>query len=242
MTDALLAVDDLHTYLGESHVIQGVSLGVPAGKVVALLGRNGAGKTTTLRSIMRMVAPRRGRVVFEGRDISRLATFEIARARIAFVQETRAIFPSLSVAENLAIAARADEPGSGRVSNAGWTVERIFDDFPNLAARRHHSGLQLSGGEQQMLAIARALVANPRLMLLDEPSEGLAPLIIRQIADIIGGLKRAGMTMLLVEQNFALATELADHIVVLGKGRVRWTGSSEELRRADTIRQAWLGV
>jgi branched-chain amino acid transport system ATP-binding protein len=264
MTDALLAVDDLHTYLGESHVIQGVSLAVPAGQVVALLGRNGAGKTTLLRSIMRMVAPRRGRVTFEGRDISRLATFEIARARIAFVQETRAIFPSLSVAENLAIAARAVEPGSGRVSSArsrassdalcartlkervvaggGWTVERIFDDFPNLAARRHHSGLQLSGGEQQMLAIARALVANPRLMLLDEPSEGLAPLIIRRIADIIGGLKRAGMTMLLVEQNFALATELADHIVVLGKGRVRWSGTSEELRRADAIRQAWLGV
>jgi branched-chain amino acid transport system ATP-binding protein len=235
MTDALLAVDDLHTYLGESHVIQGVSLAVPAGQVVALLGRNGAGKTTLLRSIMRMVAPRRGRVIFEGRDISRLATFEIARARIAFVQETRAIFPSLSVAENLAIATRP-------VADGGWTVERIFDDFPNLAARRHHSGLQLSGGEQQMLAIARALVANPRLMLLDEPSEGLAPLIIRRIADIIGGLKRAGMTMLLVEQNFALATELADHIVVLGKGRVRWQGTSEELRQADAIRQAWLGV
>ncbi len=231
------AVDDIHTYLGDSHIIQGVSLDVPAGKVVALLGRNGAGKTTTLRSIMRMVAPRRGRVTFEGRDISRLATFEIARARIAFVQETRAIFPSLSVEENLAIAVRPIDADGG-----GWTMERIFDDFPNLAARRRNSGMQLSGGEQQMLAIARALVANPRLMLLDEPSEGLAPLIIRQIATIIGSLKRAGMTMLLVEQNLALATELADHIVILGKGRVRWTGTSEELRTADKIRQTWLGV
>ncbi len=243
MSDALLAVDDLHTYLGDSHIIQGVSLAVPAGKVVALLGRNGAGKTTTLRSIMRMVAPRRGRVTFEGRDISRLATFEIARARIAFVQETRAIFPSLSVAGESSPSRSASRdrahtdwsPAAGR-SSASSTTSPISPRAATTAA------LQLSGGEQQMLAIARALVANPRLMLLDEPSEGLAPLIIRQIADIIGGLKRAGMTMLLVEQNFALATELADHIVVLGKGRVRWSGTSEELRRADAIRQAWLGV
>ena len=151
------------------------------------------------------------------------------------MQETRAIFPSLSVEENLAIAARP-------IAEGGWTIERIYNDFPSLAARRRNSGTQLSGGEQQMLAIARALVANPRLMLLDEPSEGLAPLIIRRIADMIDGLKRAGMTMLLVEQNFALATELADHIVVLGKGRVRWTGTSEELRTADTVRRTWLGV
>jgi branched-chain amino acid transport system ATP-binding protein len=231
MSDALLRVEDLHTSLGDSHIIQGVSLAVPAGKVLGLLGRNGAGKTTTLRSIMRMVRPRSGRVTFDGRDISTLATFEIARARIAFVQETRAIFPSLTVEENLAIAARHVAGG-----------ERIFDEFPSLAARRGYGGTQLSGGEQQMLAIARALVANPRLILLDEPSEGLAPLIIRQIADIIMKLKQAGMTMLLVEQNFALATELADDVVVLGKGRVRWTGTAQELRRADEVRHMWLGV
>lgn len=235
MSEALLRVDDLHTYLGDSYIIQGVSLEVPAGKVVALLGRNGAGKTTTLRSIMRMVRPRRGRVTFEGRDITTLATFQIARTHIAFVQETRAIFPSLSVEENLAIAAHPLPQG-------GWTIERIFAEFPNLAARRSHGGVQLSGGEQQMLAIARALVANPRLMLLDEPSEGLAPLIIRQIADIIVKLRQAGMTMLLVEQNFALAIELADYVVVLGKGRVRWTGTGEELRKADHVRHTWLGV
>jgi branched-chain amino acid transport system ATP-binding protein len=236
MTAPLLQVEDIHTYLGDSYIIQGVSLAVPAGKVVALLGRNGAGKTTTLRSIMRMARPRRGRVLFDGNDISTLATWQIARARIAFVQETRAIFPSLTVEENLAIAARAAE-GDG-----GWTMEQIFEDFPHLAARRRNGGTQLSGGEQQMLAMARALVANPRLLLLDEPSEGLAPLIVRQIADIILKLKRLGMTMLLVEQSFALATEIADEVVILGRGRVRWNGSSDELRRADDIRHTWLGV
>ena len=236
MSDALLKVEDVHAYLGESHVIQGVSLDVPAGQVLALLGRNGAGKTTTLRSIMRQVRPRRGRVTFDGRDISALSTVEVARARIAFVQETRAIFPSLSVEENLAIAARPAPDGEG------WTLQRLYDAFPILARRRRNGGMQLSGGEQQMLAIARALIANPRLLLLDEPSEGLAPLVVRQIADIIADLKRAEMTMLLVEQNFALATELADRIVVLGKGRVRWTGTSEELRAADEVRHTWLGV
>jgi branched-chain amino acid transport system ATP-binding protein len=237
MSAALLEVEDIHTYLGSSYIIQGVSIAVPAGKVVALLGRNGAGKTTTLRSIMRMVQPQRGRVTFDGRDISALATYEIARARIAFVQETRAIFPSLTVEENLAIAARPLAAGGD-----GWTLARIFDDFPALAARRKNGGTQLSGGEQQMLAIARALIANPRLILLDEPSEGLAPLIVRQIADTIGRLKASGMTMLLVEQNFALATEIADEVVILGKGRVRWRGTSAELRAADDIRHTWLGV
>jgi branched-chain amino acid transport system ATP-binding protein len=236
MSQALLQVDDIHTYLGDSYIIQGVSLAVPAGKVAALLGRNGAGKTTTLRSIMRMARPRRGRVTFDGNDISTLATFQIARARIAFVQETRAIFPSLTVEENLGIAARPAANGDG------WTMERIFDDFPQLAARRRNGGTQLSGGEQQMLAMARALVANPRLLLLDEPSEGLAPLVVRQIADIIVKLKQAGMTMLLVEQNFALATEAADDVVILGKGRVRWSGTSAQLREADDVRHTWLGV
>ncbi|MFL6798270.1 MAG: ABC transporter ATP-binding protein [Xanthobacteraceae bacterium] len=239
MSEPLLRVEGMQTYLGDSHIIQGVSLEVARGSVVALLGRNGAGKTTLLRSIMRMVPPRGGCVTFEGRDISALRTFEIARARIAFLQETRAIFPSLTVEENLAIAAHAAVRAEGE---GGWTVERIFADFPNLAERRKNGGGELSGGEQQMLAIARALVANPRLLLLDEPSEGLAPLIVRQIAEIVVRLKQAGMTMLLVEQNFALATEVADRIVVLGKGRVRWTGTTEELRRAENVRHTWLGV
>jgi branched-chain amino acid transport system ATP-binding protein len=236
VSGALLVVEAIQTFLGDSHILQGVSLEAREGEVVALLGRNGAGKTTTLRSIMRIAAPRGGKVMFGDRDLAGMRTFEVARTGIAFVQETRAIFPSLSVEENIAIATRP-----GRESN-GWTMERIYEDFPNLAQRRNNGGTQLSGGEQQMLAMARALVANPRIMLLDEPSEGLAPLIVRQIADIIMKLKQAGMTMLLVEQNFAMATAVADHVIVLGKGRVRWSGTSEELRKADEIRHTWLGV
>ena len=234
MNEPLLSVENLQTYLGDSHILQGVSLAVPAGKVVALLGRNGAGKTTTLRSIMRLAPPRAGKVTFDGRDIGGLATHEIARARVAFVQETRAIFPSLTVDENLAIAAR---PVAG-----GWTLARVYDDFPNLAARKGNGGTQLSGGEQQMLAIARALVSNPRLLLLDEPSEGLAPLIVRQIAGVILRLKAGGMTMLLVEQNLAMALEVADEVVVLGKGRVRWSGPAADFRAEEEIRRTWLGV
>jgi branched-chain amino acid transport system ATP-binding protein len=234
--DRVLDVIDMHTYLGDSHIIQGVSMSVPRGKVVALLGRNGAGKTTTLRSIMRLVKPRAGEVFFEGQSIARLPTYEIARRGIALVHETRAIFPSLSVEENLAIALRPS-----KAANA-WTIERVYQDFPVLAARRKNGGMQLSGGEQQMLAIARALVANPAILLLDEPSEGLAPLIVRQIGELLMNLKAAGMTMLLVEQNFALATAVADEVVVLGKGRVRWQGLTADFRAADDIRHTWLGV
>jgi branched-chain amino acid transport system ATP-binding protein len=235
MTTPALAVEGLHTYFGESHILQGVDLIVPRGHVVALLGRNGAGKTTTLRSIMRMVKPQRGRVALDGQLVDGLTTYEIARRGLAFVQETRAIFPSLSVEENLAIALR----NSGA---SAWTLERVYDTFPVLKERRHNGGTQLSGGEQQMLAIARALVGNPRLLLLDEPSEGLAPLIVQQIGTLLQSLKQEGMTMLLVEQNFALATSVSDHAVVLGKGRVRWSGSTAELRDAHDIRQTWLGV
>ncbi len=236
MSGNLLTVADLHTYLGDSHIIQGVSFEVPRGKVVALLGRNGAGKTTTLRSITQLVRPRSGSIMLDGADLNRMRTYEIARAGLAFVQETRAIFPSLSVEENIVIAERPAKSGKG------WTRERVFEDFPVLARRRNNGGTQLSGGEQQMLAIARALVANPDILLLDEPSEGLAPLIVRQIADLLLMLKSDGMTMLLVEQNFAMATEVADEAVILGKGRVRWRGSCEELRKADDIRHTWLGV
>jgi branched-chain amino acid transport system ATP-binding protein len=236
MTSALLSVENLHTHLGDSHIIQGVSFDVAPGEVVALLGRNGAGKTTTLRSIMRMAPPRSGEVRLAGRSLAGMRTYDVANAGIGFVQETRAIFPSLSVEENLEIAVRA-----GRGGNA-WTPDRVFVEFPSLAERRQNGGAQLSGGEQKMLAIARALVGNPRLLLLDEPSEGLAPLIVRRIAEILHRLRKEGMTMLLVEQNFALATELADRVVILGKGRVRWSGTTDELRGCDEVRHAWLGI
>lgn len=241
MSAEIFTVEDLNTYFGDSHVLQGVGFALGRGQVLALLGRNGAGKTTTLRSIMRMVIPRRGTVVFEGRRLDRLTTYAVARAGLGFVQETRAIFPSLSVEENLAIAARHSR--AARQGRAGqWTIERVWDAFPALRERRQVGGTLLSGGEQQMLAIARALVGQSRLLILDEPSEGLAPLIVQQIKAILAQLKAEGMTMLLVEQNFALAMDLADRVTVLGKGRVRWSGSAAALRAAPEVRQTWLGV
>lgn len=229
----LLEVRDLNTFLGESHIIQGVSFDVPRSKVVALLGRNGAGKTTTLRSIMRLAKPRSGEITLNGQRVDKLAPYAIARLGVSLVHETRAIFPSLSVEENLAIAARGNGP---------WTIEKVYEDFPVLAARRRNGGTQLSGGEQQMLAIARALVGNPQILLLDEPTEGLAPLIVRQIGELILKLKETGMTMLLVEQNFALATRVADEVVVLGKGRVRWRGAVADFADQQDIKHTWLGV
>lgn len=229
----LLGIRDLNTFLGESHIIQGVSFDVPRGKVVALLGRNGAGKTTTLRSIMHLAKPRSGEVTVNGQRVDRMAPYEIARLGVSLVHETRAIFPSLSVEENLAIAVRGHGP---------WTIEKVYEDFPVLAERRRNGGMQLSGGEQQMLAIARALVGNPQILLLDEPTEGLAPLIVRQIGELILKLKEAGMTMLLVEQNFALATRVADEVVVLGKGRVRWQGAVADFANQQDIKHTWLGV
>jgi branched-chain amino acid transport system ATP-binding protein len=236
MPDTLLALEDVHTYYGDSHVLQGVSFGVPRGRVVALLGRNGAGKTTTLRSIMRLTPPKRGAMRFDGMPLDGLPAYRVARAGIALVHETRGIFPSLSVRENLTIAARAAPNGGG------WTLDRVFETFPRLAERQNNGGYQLSGGEQQMLAIARALLTNPQLLLLDEPTEGLAPIIVEEIGRILERLKADGMTMLLVEQNFALATELADLSLVLGKGVIRWRGTSRDLRADDDVKRTWLGV
>ena len=229
----MLTVDGLHTYYDESHVLQGVSLTAARGAVTAVLGRNGVGKTTLCRSLVGLTPARAGHIRLDGVDITRLPPHRIHRLGVSLVPQGRHIFPSLTVRENLAIA--MPRPAGP------WDFAKVCAVFPRLAERSGHRGNELSGGEQQMLAIARALVANPRLMLLDEPSEGLAPLIVRQITDIIVRLKQAGMTMLLVEQNFALATEVADRIVVLGKGRVRWAGTAEELRKADDVRHTWLG-
>ncbi len=234
MTGVLLRVEGLHTYYGASHILQGVDLSIAPGSVVSLMGRNGAGKTTTLRSIMRLTPARRGTVTFDGEDVSGTKTYEIARRGIALVPETRNIFPSLSVRENLTIARK---PGPD-----GWTLERVFELFPRLAERQANGGAQLSGGEQQMLAIARALVTDPRLLLLDEPGEGLAPLIVQEIYRTLERLKAEGMTMLLVEKNFAFATQLADHVYILGKGQMRWDGTGDALRDAEDVKHTWLGV
>ena len=231
MTVPLLAVADLHVHYGRSHVLQGVELAVPAGGVVALLGRNGAGKSTTLKAIMGIARPSAGSIAFAGRPILGQPTDRVARLGVAWVPETRAIFPSLSVEEHLTLAVRA----------GGWTLERIYDRFPRLAERRRSGGATLSGGEQQMLTIARAMTTGPRLLLLDEPTEGLAPLVVAEIEAMLRGLKEEGMALLLVEQNLAFALAFADRVVLLGKGRVRWTGAPGDFHHAPEAR-TWLAV
>jgi len=229
----LLEVEDLHAYYGDSHILQGISLAVPKGKVVALMGRNGAGKTTTMRAIMGLVPPRRGAVRFRGRPITGRRTYEIAQGGVALVPETRGIFPSLSVLENLTVAARGTGP---------WTLQRVYATFPRLEQRAGNLGGQLSGGEQQMLSIARALMTHPELLMLDEPGEGLAPIIVQDIHRILAGLKSEGVTMLLVEKSFAFATGIADEVYVIGKGQVRWHGAATALKDAEDIKSTWLGV
>ncbi len=227
----LLAVSGLHVHYGSSHAVQGIDLVVPSGGVVALLGRNGAGKTTTLKAIMGIQRHSGGTIAFAGRPLGRLSTTRIARLGIAYVPETRAIFPSLSVAEHLTLAARA----------GGWSPERIYDQFPRLAERRRAGGATLSGGEQQMLTIARAMTTAPRLLLLDEPTEGLAPLVVQEIEGMLRALKEDGMTILLVEQNLAFALAFSDQVLVLGRGQVRWAGTPAAFRAAPAA-QVWLSA
>ncbi len=233
----MLEVAGLETGYGETQVIHGLSLRAATGRVLAVLGRNGAGKTTTLKSIMGLLPASKGSIQFCGREITRLKSFEIARLGIAYVPETRDIFPSLTVEENLALAARLNPAGERR-----WTLARALDFFPRLGERRQNGGNQLSGGEQQMLAIARALLMNPLLLLLDEPSEGLAPIIVRQIYEKLAELKSEGLTMILVEQNFGFATSLADDVCIIGRGQAVWRGTPEEVRGDSDLKARWLGV
>ena len=236
MAEALLRMDAVDTGYGRSHVLQGLSLEVEDASVIALLGRNGAGKSTTLKSIMGIVAASRGSIHFDGEAIHRMAPHQVARRGIAYVPEDRGIFASLTVEEHLSLGPR--RRAKGRRS----TIDAIYEDFPVLAERRRNRGSELSGGEQQMLAIARALTLSPRLLILDEPTEGLAPVVVERIARIVHALKAAGMTMLLVEQNYPFASALSDRVYVLGKGRVRWQGSASALEESPGIRATWLGV
>jgi branched-chain amino acid transport system ATP-binding protein len=231
----LLAVEDIYTAYGQSQVLFGVSLRVAAGECVALLGRNGVGKSTTMRSIMGLTPPARGRVLWKARDIRGRAPYQVARQGLGFVPEDRRIFSELSVWENLDVAARRGRPG-------GWTVERVYDLFPKLQELRDRQGGFLSGGEQQMLTIARTLMGNPELLLLDEPSEGLAPLVVEHLREQIARLKREGLTILLAEQNVEFSLDLADRVYVLEKGHVRYEGSTAEFRADDRIRQQYLAL
>ena len=228
----MLEVDGIHTYYGESHVLHGVSLRVAPGQAVALLGRNGAGKTTAIRSIVGFTPPRAGRVVFEGQAIERWPAYRIARRGLALVPQGRRIFAPLSVRENLLLGARA----------SGWTLDRVFALFPRLRERQAQAGGTLSGGEQQMLAIGRALLTNGRLPLLDEPSEGLAPRIVREIGSILVALKAERLSLLLVEQNYHLALRVADRVYVMNKGQIVYEGTPAGLEADEEIKRRYLGV
>ncbi|OLD40202.1 MAG: ABC transporter ATP-binding protein [Candidatus Rokubacteria bacterium 13_1_40CM_2_68_8] len=230
----MLDVRDIHTYYGDSHVLQGVSLGMERGQVVGILGRNGMGKTTLIRSIIGFTPPRRGQVLFKSRDITAWPSNRVVAFGLGLVPQGRRVFPSLSVLENLAVAAR---------NNGGpWTVERVLDLFPRLRERGAHRAGKLSGGEQQMLAIARALTTNPELLLMDEPTEGLAPLLVREVGRTIENLKSQGLSILLVEQNLPLALRVADHVHVLSRGRVVHSSAPDALWRNEEIKSRYLGL
>jgi branched-chain amino acid transport system ATP-binding protein len=231
----LLVVENINTFYWERQVLWNFSLEVPAGSVVAMLGRNGMGKSTTIRSIMGLTPPLSGEVRFRGERINGLEPYQIARKGIALVPQGRCVFPSLTVRENLTVAERDTK------SDGSWNLERIFDLFPILKQREGFHANLLSGGEQQMLAVARALMINPDLLVMDEPSEGLAPMVIKQISQVICQLK-GKLTVLLAEQNLNMALAVADHIYVISKGAVVYESSPEELRNNEEMKQKWLGV
>jgi branched-chain amino acid transport system ATP-binding protein len=232
-TDAL-RLEDVHAYYGDSHVLQGVSLCVPQGQVLALLGRNGVGKTTCIGTVVGMVPARGGAILLGERRIEALGSEIISRAGIGLVPQGRRVFPSLTVQENLTVARRGIKPR--------WTLQTVFDLFPRLHERRRQLAGWLSGGEQQMLAIGRALMGNPTVLLMDEPSEGLAPLIVAEVGRTIAQLRDEGMSILLVEQNVRLAMELADQIVILSAGRVAFSGSVDDVRSQPDLIETHLGV
>ncbi len=229
----MLEVSELHTYYGESYVLQGVSLTVGAGEVVAILGRNGVGKTTLMRSIIGFTPPRRGTVRFKGRDITGWASYRMTALGMALVPQGRRVFPSLSVRENLEVARRGD----GR-----WSLERVYAVFPRLRERQRNRANKLSGGEQQMLAIGRALMSNPALLLMDEPTEGLAPLLVRDVGRVMGELRRDGLSILLVEQNLPLALSVADRVHILSRGQIVHSSTPEELMASEEVKSRYLGV
>jgi len=231
----MLTIEGLNTHYGASHVLQGVDLIVPEGRICSILGRNGVGKTTTLRTVMGLVRSSGGTVRLDGADITGWPPHRVARAGVAYVPEGRLIFPDLSVVENIRVAERRP--------SKSWPLPRLMELFPQLRERASSRGGTLSGGEQQMLAIARALVSDPKVMLLDEPSQGLAPLVVRELADVIHHLPRQGVTVLLIEQNMRLAEAVADEIHIMVKGRVVYAASPQQFRAEEAeIRSRYLTV
>ncbi len=238
----LLEVHDLNTYYGSSHVLQGISLNVEDGEFVCLLGRNGMGKSTTLKTIMGLVKPRSGKVIFQGNDITGFPPYKAAMAGIGYVPEERRIFPELSVIDNLFLGIKG-----GKIKNSDdpnvWTIERIFKHFPKLKERCNSQGRFLSGGEQQMLAIGRSLMGNPKLLLVDEPTEGLAPIMVQEVRNVLDEIgKTSGVAILMVEHNLKVALSLAHRVYLMGKAHIGFNGSVQELKNNDEVRQKYLEV
>ena len=238
----MLDIHDLHSYYGNAHVLQGVSLSVPPGTLVALMGRNGMGKTTLIRSIMGKTPPRiwQGTILFRGENLVGKPPHEIAAKGLGLCPQGRRVFDDLSVFENLTVCRRP--PRQSGSAGASWDIERVFGIFPRLEERRNHRGNQLSGGERQMLAIARALVTNPDLLLMDEPSEGLAPILVRELGDHLNRVKAAGLSVFLVEQNLGLALDVADEVYIIDRGQVVFHGTPEQLSSDDALKAKHLGV
>jgi branched-chain amino acid transport system ATP-binding protein len=230
----ILRVEDIHTYYGDAYVLQGLSLELGEGEIVGLLGRNGVGKTTLVNSIVGFNRPRRGRVVFKGKDVTGLPSFQTVKRGMGLVPQGRRVFASLTVEENLQVAA------NGRAGR--WNLKRVYEIFPRLEERRAQRAKTLSGGEQQMLAIGRGLMTNPDCLIMDEPSEGLAPIIIQSVWQVVSRLKREGLSILLVEQNAALALQLVDRVHVMSKGRVVYSGAPQALWADEAVKSRYLGI
>lgn len=235
----LLEVKNLNTHYGPSHVLQGINLNIADGELVALLGRNGMGKSTTLKSIMGMVKPTSGSVLFQGREIAGLSPYQVARAGIGYVPEERRIFPGLSVLDNLLLGIKG-----GKIENSSdpntWTIERIFHHFPKLAERTNQAGGLLSGGEQQMLSIGRSLMGNPKLLLVDEPSEGLSPIMVQEVRNVLAEINKAGVSVLLVEHNLKVALSLANRVYLMSKACIGCEALTDEVKSSHEIRAKYL--
>lgn len=236
----ILEVRNIHSYYGKSHILHGVSLDLQEGELVCLLGRNGVGKSTTLKSIMGVVPPKQGSVRFHDQELVGNEPFKIARLGIGYVPEDRRIFRSLTVHENLLMGMKSGNKAT--VGESAWTLDRVYDLFPRLQERCNQRGGHLSGGEQQMLTVVRTLMGNPRVILIDEPTEGLAPLIVKDVLDMLATVRKSGVTILMVEQNFKAAIKIADRFYIMSKGQIVFEGDTEALLAAEEVRKSYLEV